>query len=93
MAYSQSGLNMIGGQSLPGTAPAVYSYSTADALGTVAGAGYFNDLRDDLEVHDMIIVASSTGGTVAYSLVFVSAAPKSPLTTNVTTSALDVNAA
>jgi hypothetical protein len=93
MAYDQSGLNLIGGNSLPGSGPQVWSYSSADAFATVKGAGYFNDLRDTIQVHDMIIVAGSTGGTATYTIIFVSAAPKSPLTTNVTTSALDVNAA
>lgn len=93
MAYAQSGLNLIGGNSIPGSGPQVWSYSSTDAFATVKGAGYFNDLRDQLQVHDMIIVAGSTGGTVTYTIIFVATCPASPSTSNVTTSALDVNAA
>ena len=75
---------------LKGIAQSAKSASSAQ-LGTLLSQ--FNDLRDQLQVHDMIIVAGSTGGTVTYTIVFVATCPASPSTTNVTTSALDVNAA
>ena len=93
MAYAEAGLNLIGGNSVPGSGPQVFSYSSADAFATVKGAGYFNALRDRLQVHDMIIVAGSTGGTATYTIIFVATAPVSPSAVNITTSALDVNAA
>ena len=63
MAYSVDGFGPLGGQSLRGSRPALYVYTTTDAHGTVDGSGYFNDLSDTLAVGDMIIVHGSTGGT------------------------------
>nr|AKH47349.1 hypothetical protein [uncultured marine virus] len=93
MAYALAGFNPIGGQSRAGVAPMVWSYTSTDAIATIVTDGYFNSLRDDLEANDMIVVVSSSGGTVAFTLIFVATAPKSPLATDVTISALDINAA
>lgn len=54
-------LNAIGGQSKAGTgvakgAPAVWSYKTADTHATVDGAGYFNAIRSNLNLGDIIFV-------------------------------------
>jgi len=70
MAFSSTGFATIGA-SKRGNAPSVYSYATADAIGDVNTSGYFNTLSDTLEVGDLIIVRSSTGGTQALSLVYV----------------------
>mgnify|MGYP003118896817 CR=1 FL=1 len=69
MAYSKDGFGALGGQSLRGSRPALYVYTTTDAHTAVDASGYFNDLSDTLAVGDMIMVHGSTGGprTVAMS--------------------------
>ena len=68
-------------------------YSSADALATIVAAGYFNDLRDQVEVGDVIILSHDTGTTAALSIISFAVVPKSPLTTDVTIDAADINAA
>lgn len=68
MAFARAGWNPIGGQSKKGSAPQVWSYTTTDAVGTVDGAGYFNDVSDDVAVGDIIMSVTSTGGTLASSI-------------------------
>tara|TARA_R100001510_G_C7551436_1_gene135078 strand:+ start:115 stop:399 length:285 start_codon:yes stop_codon:yes gene_type:complete len=63
MAFSSSGFSALGGQSMKGTVPAMYCYTTTEAHTDVDASGYFNDLSDTLAVGDMIIVHGSTGGT------------------------------
>tara|TARA_R100001460_G_scaffold61028_2_gene101144 strand:+ start:1231 stop:1515 length:285 start_codon:yes stop_codon:yes gene_type:complete len=63
MAFSSSGFSALGGQSMKGTVPAMYCYTTTEAHTAVDASGYFNDLSDTLAVGDMIIVHGSTGGT------------------------------
>ena len=63
MAYSKDGFGELGGQSLRGSRPALYVYTTTDAHTAVDASGYFNDLSDTLAVGDMIMVHGSTGGT------------------------------
>lgn len=70
MAFAAAGWATIGA-SKRGNAPSIYSYATTDAIADVNTAGYFNSLSDTLEVGDLIVVRSSTGGTQAMSLVFV----------------------
>ena len=73
MAYSASGLNAAGGQAKAGNAPAIYTYTTADAIGDVNTAGYFNSAAALLKVGDIIFCHTSTGGTPAMSIVWVNA--------------------
>jgi hypothetical protein len=63
MAFSSAGWSAMGGQSMRGSVPALYCYTTTDAHTVVDGSGYFNDLSNTLTVGDMIIVHGSTGGT------------------------------
>lgn len=63
MAFARSGWGALGGQSLAGSLPALYVFTTTDAHTVVDGSGYFNDLSDTLNVGDMIMVHGSTGGT------------------------------
>ncbi len=63
MAFARSGFGALGGQSLAGSLPALYVYTTTDAQTAVRVAGYFNSLSDTLSVGDMIIVHGATGGT------------------------------
>jgi hypothetical protein len=68
MAFARAGWNTIGGQSKKGTAPQLFTYTTTDAVGTIDGAGYFNDVAKDVAVGDVIISVTSTGGTLASSI-------------------------
>lgn len=63
MAYSESGLQPIGGQAKAGTAPQMWAYTSADAIATVNTAGYFNDAADLLKVGDLIYVHDSATPT------------------------------
>jgi hypothetical protein len=63
MAFARSGFGALGGQSLAGSLPALYVYTSTDAHTAIDGAGYFNSLSDTLNVGDMIIVHGATGGT------------------------------
>ncbi len=68
MAFSRTGWNPIGGQSKKGTAPQLFSYTTTDAHTVVDGAGYFNDVSDDVVVGDMVMVRGNTGGTATLTM-------------------------
>ena len=63
MAYAEIGLQPIGGQSKAGNAPQMWSYKSADAIGTVNSEGYFNDASDVLKVGDLIYVYDSNTPT------------------------------
>ena len=73
MAFSSTGLNAAGGQSKAGNAPQMWTYTTADAIGDVNTAGYFNSVASLLKVGDIIFSHTSTGGTPAMSIVWVNA--------------------
>jgi len=63
MAYSASGLNLIGGGGKAGAAPQVWAYTSADAIATVNTAAYFNNASDLLKVRDVIFVVDSNTPT------------------------------
>ena len=63
MAFSSSGFSSLGGQSMKGTVPALYCYTTTDAHTAVDAEGYCNDLSDTLACGDRILGPGSTGGT------------------------------
>ncbi len=63
MAFSRTGWNPIGGQSKKGTAPALWSYTSTDAIAAVNSSGYFNDVSDELSVRDVILVVDSNTPT------------------------------
>lgn len=71
MAYSHPGLHRIGPSN--SDVPTLWVYSTTDTAATVNTAGYFNDAADDLNINDVILVASSTGGTPVLSWMYVNA--------------------
>ena len=73
MAYSATGLNLIGGGNKAGNAPQIWSYSTTDAQSVVRAANYFNSAADLLKVNDVILVASATGGTPVLTWSYVNA--------------------
>ncbi len=65
-----------------GGARQVWHYTSADAVGTVAGSGYFNDVTANLRQWDTILVVGSTGGTATVDvLVVTSATAASTVTT------------
>jgi hypothetical protein len=70
MAYSANGFSTVAA-SKAGTSPAIYAYSTADAIADVNTSGYFNSLSSFLRVGDLIYCVTSTGGTIVASFVYV----------------------
>lgn len=69
MAYTASSLCCIGG----GSGQRLWYYSTADTIATVNTAGYFNDAATMLNVNDVILAITSTGGTPVVSHTYVNA--------------------
>jgi hypothetical protein len=69
MAFSRSTLSKV-----TGGARQIHWYSSADAIGTVAGSGYFNDATNDLKQFDIILAVTSTGGVVAVDVLVVTSA-------------------
>lgn len=56
MAFAINNLIPIGGQSAKGVAGSMWSYSSADALAVVDGAGYFDGASTLLAIGDLIYV-------------------------------------
>ena len=52
----------------------LFVYKSTDAVGTIAGSGYFNDVTDDLKQFDVIIAVGATGGTATVDVLIVSSA-------------------
>ena len=69
MAFSRTGINPIGGQSKKGTAPQMWTYTSADSIATVNTAGYFNDMTNELSVGDVIFVHDSATPTMSIVMV------------------------
>ena len=67
MAFSASSLTRLAGASGVG----LWHYTTADAIGDVNTAGYFNNAAAMLNVYDVIIAVTSTGGTAKVSHCYV----------------------
>jgi hypothetical protein len=70
MALSSTALKKIGGAGDSN----LFMYQSTDAVGTVAGSGYFNDVTNELKQFDVIIVVGSTGGTATVDVLIVSSA-------------------
>ena len=73
MAYSETGLQPIGGQAKAGSAPQMWAYTSTDAIATVNTAGYFNDASDVLKVGDLIYVHDSNTPTASLVVVLSNA--------------------
>lgn len=71
MAFARADFQVIGGQT--GSGPKICSYTTADAMTTVRAADYFLDIIDVLEVNDVILVVSASGGTPLLYWTYVNA--------------------
>jgi hypothetical protein len=61
MAYSQTGLTPIGGQSKAGNAPQMWAYTSTDAATVIRVVGYFNSAADLLKVGDLMWIHHTTG--------------------------------
>ncbi len=70
MAFARTGFYQIGPG---GNAPRLWMYSTADAIATVVAADYFLEAINELQVNDVIIAVTSTGGTPAVTFTYVNA--------------------
>ena len=72
-------------QKVAGADQQLWLYNSADAIGTVTGSGYFNDVTNNLKQNDIILVVGSTGGTRTIDVVVVtSATGASTVTTSAT---------
>lgn len=71
MAFSRDGLNKIA--SSPGDAPSIFAYTTADTIATVNTADYFLSAINEINLGDMIVVYSSTGGTPVMTITYCNA--------------------
>jgi|13_taG_2_1085334.scaffolds.fasta_scaffold02929_3 hypothetical protein len=52
----------------------VFLYQSSDAVATIAGSGYFNDVTSNLKQFDIILAVGSTGGTATVDVLIVSSA-------------------
>lgn len=91
MAYSATGLNAIGGQSKSGIAPALWAYTSTDAIATVDTTGYFNDASGLLKVNDVIIVVDSATPTVSICVVMSNASGVVDISTGTAVSLTDTD--
>jgi hypothetical protein len=57
-----------------GGARQVWHYTSADAVGTIAGSGYFNDVTSNLRQWDTILCVGATGGTPTVDVLVVTSA-------------------
>lgn len=57
-----------------GAARQIWHYASADAIGTIAGSGYFNGVADNLRQNDIILVVGSVGGVVTVDVLVVTSA-------------------
>jgi hypothetical protein len=69
MAYAASGLHLIGGAS----GQRLWYYVSTDAIADANTAGYFNDAANMLNLNDLIITVTSTGGTPVITHAYVNA--------------------
>lgn len=56
MAFNRNNFGPIGGQARRGKAPQMFAYKSADGVATVRVAGYFNEVRQLLNIGDLIYV-------------------------------------
>lgn len=70
MAFVKADLALV---SYSGNGFHMWHYTTTDAKATVDSAGYFNNASNEMNVGDLIMAATSTGGTAEYGLYCVNA--------------------
>ena len=93
MAFVINNFSPLGGQARSGVGVQLWSYTSDDNLAAIVTAGYFNELRDQVYVGDIIMVQADTGNTPLLGIIHFALVPRSPLATNVTIDAADINAA
>ena len=69
MAFTASSLTRLAGAS----GVSLWHYSTADTLADVNTAGYFNSASNMLNINDVIMAVTETGGTPVVSHTYVNA--------------------
>jgi len=69
MAFTRSTFSKV-----TGGARQVHWYSSADAIGTITGSGYFNDATNELRQFDIILAVGATGGTPTVDVLVVNSA-------------------
>lgn len=69
MPFSASGLTRLAGAS----GVTLWHYTTTDAIADVNTAGYFNSVANMMNINDVIIAVTSTGGTPVVSHTYVNA--------------------
>jgi DNA-binding MurR/RpiR family transcriptional regulator len=69
MAFAAEDLHKVGGG-----VKSLYMYESADAVGTIAGSGYFNSATNSLKQDDVIIAVGATGGTRTVDVLVVTSA-------------------
>jgi len=69
MAFARSGLARVSGAN--SDAGSMWMYSSTDAIATIVAADYFLDAINEINLNDLIVVASSTGGTPAMTFTYV----------------------
>lgn len=70
MAFARAGFYQVGPG---GNNPRLWMYSTTDAIATVIAADYFLEAINELQVNDVLIAVTSTGGTPAVTFTYVNA--------------------
>ena len=70
MALTSSALKKIAGSGDQN----LFVYQSADAVATIAGSGYFNDVTNDLKQFDVILAVGATGGTATVDMFIVTSA-------------------
>jgi len=89
MAFLVNNFSPVGANARRGVVPQHFAYTTPDSLATVKTSGYFDEQFSDFEPNDWIFVTSSTGGTIAHTIIFIDA-----ITVQVVTiQTIDINAA
>jgi hypothetical protein len=91
MAFARTGWNPIGGQSKKGTAPQMWSYTSADSIATVNTAAYFNDVSQDVSVGDVIFVHDSATPTMSIVMVLTNASGVVDVSDGTTVSVADAD--
>jgi N-acetylmuramic acid 6-phosphate (MurNAc-6-P) etherase len=69
MAFTPASLTRLAGAS----GVSLWHYSTADTLADINTAGYFNSASNMLNINDVIIAVTETGGTPVVSHTYVNA--------------------
>ena len=79
MAFIRKDFGPVGSQARRGVVPQVFSYTTVDDLATVKASAYFpqgsgsqpDSMLGIFAPNDIIHVATETGGTVAFAIIFI----------------------